>query len=64
MILLSRWLLLWALMFWQGGFTVHGGVVVPVGSAVLGSEREPGFITRTVTNYHKAMKSRSKSRRS
>jgi hypothetical protein len=38
-------------MFWQGGFTFYGGVVVPVGSDVLGSEREQGFITRKVTNY-------------
>jgi hypothetical protein len=51
MTLVRRWLLLWALMFWQGGFTSYGGVVVPVGSAVLGSEQEPGFITRSVTNY-------------
>lgn len=51
MIVVRRWLLLWSLMFWQGGFTFYGGVVVPVGSAVLGSERDQGFITRKVTNY-------------
>jgi hypothetical protein len=51
MTVVRRWLLLWALMFWQGGFTFYGAVVVPVGSAVLGSEREQGFITRQVTNY-------------
>ena len=50
MTVVRRWLLLWAILFWQGGFTFYGGVVVPVGSAVLGSEREQGFITRKVTN--------------
>lgn len=51
MAVVRRWLLVWSLMFWQGGFTFYGGVVVPIGSAVLDSEREQGFITRKVTNY-------------
>ncbi len=51
MTLIRRWLLLLALMFWLGGFTFYGAVVVPIGSSVLGSEREQGFITRSVTNY-------------
>jgi hypothetical protein len=46
-----RWLLLAALMFWQGGFTFYGAVVVPVGSEFLGSHQAQGWITRSVTNY-------------
>jgi hypothetical protein len=38
-------------MFWQGGFMFYGGVVVPVGARVLGSETKQGFITQSVTNY-------------
>lgn len=49
--LVRRLLLLWALMFWQGGFMFYGGVVVPVGSRILGSDLEQGWITRSVTNY-------------
>jgi hypothetical protein len=44
-------LLLVSLMCWQGGFMFYGGVVVPVGARILGSEREQGFITQSVTNY-------------
>jgi hypothetical protein len=46
-----RVILLISLMFWQGGFMFYGGVVVPVGAKVLGSESEQGFITQAVTNY-------------
>src|SRR5262245_19686193 len=46
-----RMILLVALMFWQGGFMFYGGVVVPVGAQILGSETEQGFITQSVTNY-------------
>jgi hypothetical protein len=36
-------------MFWQGGFMFYGAVVVPVGSTVLGSDADQGFVTRSVT---------------
>ena len=50
-LVIRRMVLLVSLMFWQGGFMFYGGVVVPVGARVLGSETEQGFITQTVTNY-------------
>ena len=50
-IILRRLLLMTMLMFWQGGFMFYGTVVVPVGSEILGSHLEQGFITRSVTNY-------------
>jgi hypothetical protein len=46
-----RMILLVSLMFWQGGFMFYGGVVVPAGTKILGSEKEQGFITQAVTNY-------------
>jgi hypothetical protein len=49
--LVRRFLVLVALMFWQGGFTFYAAVVVPVGQSVLGSHLDQGFITREVTNY-------------
>ena len=51
MTLLRRFVLILCIAFWQGGFMFYGGVVVPVGAAVLGSETEQGFITQSVTNY-------------
>jgi hypothetical protein len=51
MVLFRRLLLLWLLMFWLGGFTFYAAVVVPVGTEVLGSAFEQGWITRRVTNW-------------
>jgi hypothetical protein len=50
MLTLRRFLVLAALMFWQGGFTFYASVVVPVGQAALGHAGQ-GAITRQVTNY-------------
>src|SRR5437868_7896969 len=46
-----RFLVLVALIFWQGGFTFYSAVVVPVGQEVLGSHVAQGLVTRHVTNY-------------
>lgn len=48
---IMRFLFLVSLLFWQGGFMFYGGVVVPVGGSVLGSDTDQGFITQSVTNY-------------
>jgi len=50
-IVMRRLPLLIALMVWQGGFMFYGAVVVPVGSEVLGSHLQQGFVTQSVTNY-------------
>jgi hypothetical protein len=49
--LFRRYLVLIALMFWQGGFTFYVSVVVPIGTAVLDSALRQGFITRRVTYW-------------
>jgi hypothetical protein len=46
-----RFLVLAALMLWQGGFTFYAAVVVHVGNEVLGSHLQQGLVTRSVTNY-------------
>jgi hypothetical protein len=48
---IRRMVLLISLMFWQGGFMFYGGDVVPVGTKILGSGTEQGFITQAVTNH-------------
>ena len=48
--LIRRLILFWSLLFWQGGFMFYGGVVIPIGSRILGSDLEQGQITQSVTN--------------
>lgn len=46
---LRRFLVLAALMFWQGGFVFYAAVVVPVGIWTLGSDQS--LVTRRVTVF-------------
>src|SRR5260370_29138158 len=41
-----RFLFFAAVAFWLGGFSFYGGVVIEVGSRVLGSHLKQGFITQ------------------
>lgn len=50
LLLLRRFLVVVALLFWQGGFTFYAAVVVPVGQHVHGHLRQ-GFVTQQVTDY-------------
>ena len=47
--ILRRFLVIAALMFWQGGFVFYAGVVVPVGRATIGADQSS--VTQHVTNY-------------
>jgi hypothetical protein len=49
--LIRRFLVLAALMFWQGGFTFYSAVVIHIGADVLGSHLPQGFITRYVAMW-------------
>jgi hypothetical protein len=51
MTMVRRFLLLMAVMFWHGGFTFHGAVVIHVGKEMLGSHLKQGFITGASANY-------------
>jgi hypothetical protein len=51
MTVVRRFVVVMALLFWQGGFLFYAAVVVPVGQEELESHRKQGFITRKVTNY-------------
>jgi hypothetical protein len=51
MTLFRRFLVMVALLFWQGGFLFYASVVVPVAQLELGSHVTQGFVTRRVTNF-------------
>jgi hypothetical protein len=46
-----RFLVIVAFSFWVGGFFFYAGIVVPTGSAVLGSHTTQGFVTQRVTHW-------------
>jgi len=48
---LRRFLVLQALLAWQGGFFFYSAVVVPVGGEVLGSGAAQGRVTARVTDW-------------
>jgi len=51
---LRRFLVIQALLFWQGGFLFYAAVVVPVGTQVHGSFGQ-GMVTRHVTDWMNAI---------
>ncbi len=51
MVTLRRLLFLWLFAFWQGGFLFYAAVVVSVGTEVLGTAEDQGWITQQVTNW-------------
>ncbi len=55
MTIFRQFLLVQALLLWQGGFLFYASFVVPVGTEILGSSFEQGRITRHVTNSMNAV---------
>jgi hypothetical protein len=45
-----RFLVFQAFLLWQGGFVFYSGVVVPVGTDILGGPNQ-GLVTQKVTNW-------------
>jgi hypothetical protein len=50
LVLVRRFLVIVALMYWTGGFTFYAAVVVPVGTDVLGAADRQAAITRQVAH--------------
>jgi hypothetical protein len=50
-LLCFRFAVFMAVMFWLGGFTFYGAVVIPAAHEVLGTHLEVGFITQRVTRW-------------
>jgi hypothetical protein len=50
MIAVRRFVVLQALLIWQGGFLFYAAVVVPTGTEILGSAAAQGTITARVTD--------------
>lgn len=46
-----RFVVLFALMFWQGGFMFYGGVTVPIMRVQLEGRPERGLVTQHVTQW-------------
>ena len=46
---LFRFVALWTLAFWMGGFTFYAGAVIPVLHDQLGGALESGLVTQRVT---------------
>ena len=55
MTIFRRFLVVQALMLWQGGFLFYASFVVPVGTEMLGGSFEQGRITRHVTDSMNAV---------
>jgi hypothetical protein len=51
LLVVCRFVIVAALMFWQGGFTFYAAVVVPIGTEVLGGKSEQARITRQVAPW-------------